>query len=1246
MRRPTTPRRPTPSRLPFHRHLRCEPLEDRRMLSVLFVDADAASGGDGLVWSSAYRDLQDALSQAATVNADADTGNDVDQIWVAEGVYKPSAELEPGYPRSASFSLVDGVTVYGGFVGTEAAVEERDWAAHETVLSGDLGRADDRSDNAHTVVYCARDISAALDGMRIVEGNASKEYNSNAREHSYGGGIYSNGILTITNCAISGNSANSTGCGGGVCSDGTLTVANSTISGNRAGYGGGICNRESGTLTVTNSILSSNLAYKNGGAIGSSTGTLTITNSTLLNNSANDCGGGVLGNGTMTIANSTFSENSASEGGAIYNSGTLSVENSTFSHNSANDGGAIFNHFATLAITSGAFSGNAADNDGGAIYNWEAAVSITNGAFSGNSAGNDGGVIWIHYGSLTVANSTLAGNSASRSGGGICSTWPSTVAVNNSILWRNAGAELESDGSISASHNLISLDPKFVRDPSDGGDGWGDDPETDDIDESANDDFGDLRITSRSPAIDYGDDTLAVDADGNPVSADLDGNPRNYDGSHVDAGAYEFQGDIAAGRETRSLTVNTSEDVVDLYDGRISLREAIYYAVDDSLESTITFDAALAGATIMLRGKPIYIDKGLAIDASASLTVDADDKSRVFVVIADAANEVTLYGLVITGGFAGDYWECCGGGIYTSGRLTIMNCTVRDNSAGSAGCGGGIYSIDGTLEVANTTLAGNSAGIASGKGGGIFKRGGTLTAVNSTFTGNSARYGGGIYNYHGTATVTSSVLFSNLAGDYGGGVHNYAGTMTVTNSVIEGNYADEAGGGVYSTHGRLTIANSTLSENVGDYKGGGVCCSNATVVIANSTISRNSSRNAGGIKQGSGTLTVTNSTISGNSAGNVGGISCEFATTTVTNCTLSGNVAGHDGGGISSAHGPLTITNSTISGNCAGQHGGGIRVLGITWLYNSIVAGNTALLGPDVYQYYGPASGSRTLIGNGKDQTSLVTGVDGNLVGTAENPVDPRFVRAPSDGGDGWGDDPDTEDIDESLNDDYGDLRLRADSPAIDAGDIALLPADGSDLDADGDTDEPIPFDLGGNTRVGGTAVDMGAYEFVLSRIPGDLDNDYIVGSSDLDIVRVNWLRTVTQGSLLDGDPSGDGTVNSSDLDIVRANWGRTTPVVAGVCDGENAGVARGDEVVAAEVGDTKSEGVTRQNEAVATRQATDVALRNWARARRAWAEAIEALARERASEGGQERKATVGPSCRVGPEYRADSLCTSGSHG
>ena len=67
-------------------------------------------------------------------------------------------------------------------------------------------------------------------------------------------GVSNNGILTINNSTISGNTSNSSG--GGVSNSGTLIIENSTISGNTSNFGGGVFNN--GTLTIANSTISGN----------------------------------------------------------------------------------------------------------------------------------------------------------------------------------------------------------------------------------------------------------------------------------------------------------------------------------------------------------------------------------------------------------------------------------------------------------------------------------------------------------------------------------------------------------------------------------------------------------------------------------------------------------------------------------------------------------------------------------------------------------------------------------------------------------------------------------------------------------------------------------------------------------------------------------------------------------------------------------------------------------------------------
>jgi parallel beta-helix repeat protein len=121
---------------------------------VIYVDSSATGHNTGVDWGNAYIDLQDALARARI-----GCGN---EIWVAEGIYKPSRS-----DIGVSFDMVEDVGIYGGFDGTETVRAARDWQNNETVLSGYFDQFNQSSKVVRGIGYLG---DAVLDGFRIEQG--------------------------------------------------------------------------------------------------------------------------------------------------------------------------------------------------------------------------------------------------------------------------------------------------------------------------------------------------------------------------------------------------------------------------------------------------------------------------------------------------------------------------------------------------------------------------------------------------------------------------------------------------------------------------------------------------------------------------------------------------------------------------------------------------------------------------------------------------------------------------------------------------------------------------------------------------------------------------------------------------------------------------------------------------------------------------------------------------------------------
>ena len=346
------------------------------MLSAVWFVNEAAKGtGAGLTWADAFTDLPSALRSARSG----------DQVWVARGTYEPTA----GTDRTVSFALPDGVAIYGGFAGKETTLAERDWKAHVTTLSGDIGARRNRADNSHNVVT-ARDLTTAttLDGFTITGGNANPVDLDNQR----GGGLW------IRDAA------------------GWLTLANLVVRDNSAAVGAGLCLQRS-SPTLTDVAIVRNVSSILGGGLAAFQASPTLDGVRIQGNSAAYHGGGLFNlESSPTIRSVAFVGNVAKYGGAIYNNSTSlpTLTDVDFRANRARQaGGGMFVYLSAPTLTDVRFRGNVAPFGGGMAIE-AGAPTLTRVDFSRNVAGRAGGAIESYLGTPQLVGVTYRANWAVR----------------------------------------------------------------------------------------------------------------------------------------------------------------------------------------------------------------------------------------------------------------------------------------------------------------------------------------------------------------------------------------------------------------------------------------------------------------------------------------------------------------------------------------------------------------------------------------------------------------------------------------------------------------------------------------------------------------------------------------------------------------------------------------------------------------------------------------------------------------
>jgi parallel beta-helix repeat protein len=658
-------------------------------------------------------------------------------------------------------------------------------------------------------------------------------------------------VAMASNCFLSGftltNGASTasydTSSGGGVfCPNGVTTVSNCFIVGNTAAYGGGAYRG-----SLFDCTLSGNTARAGGGAYYSS-----IHSSVLSSNTATDSGGGAY---LSILDGCTVSNNTAVGGGGMSLGSAFSCNimgNRATGYGGGADGAHIAGSFLAL---------NQAPVGGGMNSG-----SLSNCTVTGNRAGYAGGAasgtVWssiLYYNTAACSNNFGSGAALNY-----CCVTPLPPSGTGNMA---VEPQLASLSHISAGSPCYRKGYFYVG-------GW-----VDDIDRESLwtqrpcigcDEYISGSVTGAVTAAIQADYTNVVVGDELPLLAVISGrlsascwdfgdgtvvSNRPY-ATHAWATAGDYPVTLRAYNESGGVSAMLTVHVVPEAVHFVSLSSAAPAAPYSSWATAATniqdaVDAATTAGAMVLVSNGVYQSGGRAVYGTLSNRVVVAKPLVVQSLNGPEATSVMGYSLPgTTNGEGAVRCVYLGSGATLAGFTLSNGATRVSGDVWTEGSGGGVWCESSSAVVSNCVVVGNAASV---YGGGVV--GGTLR--DCTLNGNrSGSSGGGAH----VSTLTRCLVYGNAATNGGGVSYCWVENSTLSNN------AASSGGGSYSG----TLSNCRLSANTASSTAG----ASYAATLKNCTVVGNSAGSVGGCSTSALTNSIIYYNTNGDTSGGTGSYCC------------------------------------------------------------------------------------------------------------------------------------------------------------------------------------------------------------------------------------------------------------------------------------------------------------------------------------------------------------------------------------